>query len=175
MDENAHGHDTQASAEIRHGLVGLVRAGVARVEQSVAVLTTARGGAELRQSASVAVISGGDTDLTMAAAVAVPSLGDVTIDKGGAQWVVAAGDVTVDRGGAGVAVAPSVRDERGVLGVALGWHVDVGQGGRVLFGPRAAAVFGVAAGVAAGVILVAGGAYAAGKTLKRVPRLPWTS
>ncbi|NLE23003.1 MAG: hypothetical protein GX624_09540 [Actinobacteria bacterium] len=167
--------ETPGSAEVRRGLVGLVRAGDASLEQSAAAVTTARGGAELRQSASVAVVSGGDTDLTMAAAVAVPTLGDVKIDKGGAQWVVAAGDVSIDRGGAGVAVAPSVRVERGLVGMALGWHVDVGSGGRVLFGPKAAAAFGLAAGLAAGVILVAGGTYAAGKTLKRVPGLPWAS
>jgi hypothetical protein len=176
MDENVNAAQSAAEpAEVRHGLVGLMRAGDTKIEQSAAVLATARGGAELHQSATVAMVSGGDTKLEMAAAVMVPTLGDVSIDKGGAQWVVAAGDVTIDRGGAGAVVAPNVRVERGLLGVALGWHVDVADGGRVLFGPKAAAAFGLAAGVAGGVILAASGIWAASKAMKRIPRLPWAS
>ena len=60
-------------AEVRHGLIGLVRAGDAHVQQSASVLTTAKGGADLHQSASVALVSGGDTTMKLSAAVAVPA------------------------------------------------------------------------------------------------------
>lgn len=161
---------------VRHGLVGVVRAdGDVRVEQSAATITTARGGADLHQAASLAVVSGGDTTMRMAGAVAVPTLGDVRVEMGGAQWVVAAGDVTIEKGGCGAAVAPSVRVDHGVAGVALGWNVDVGEGGRVLFGPLAGLAFGLAFGIGAGLVLAASAGYAARKALTRLPRVPFGS
>ena len=132
MDENGNAPQAGAEgAEVRHGLIGMVRAGDAHVRQSASVLTTAKGGADLDQSASMALVSGGDTSMKMSAAVAVPTLGDLHIEKGGAQWAVAAGDVSFEKGGCAVAVAPSVRVDRGGVGVALGWHVDVGENSRV--------------------------------------------
>ena len=173
MDENVNAEQTDA-AEVRRGMAGVVRAGGdATVQQAMSLVTTARGNATVQQAASVVVVSGGDASLKMAAAVAMPTLGDVHIDKGAAQWVISAGDVTIEKGGCGAAVAPSVRVEHGVAGVALGWHVDVGEGGRVLFGPLAAAVFGIAAGVGVGIILAASAGYAANKAIKRIPQLPW--
>jgi hypothetical protein len=176
MDENVNTAkpDVEA-AEVRRGLVGIVRTGDARMQQSASVLTTARGAAELHQSASVALVSGGDTSMKMSAAVAVPTLGDLHLEKSGAQWAVAAGDISFDKGGCAVAVAPSVRVDRGGVGVALGWHVDVGEGGRILFGPLAAAVLGIAFGVGAGLVMAASAGYAANKALKRLPQLPWRS
>lgn len=158
-------------ANVRRGLIGMVRADDARLSQSASAVTTARVGADLHQSASLAVISGGDTTMKMAGAVAVPTLGDMHIEMGGAQWAVAAGDISFDKGGCGVAVAPSVRVDRGGVGVALGWRVDVGEGGRVLFGPLAAVALGLAFGAGAGVILAASAGYAATKALKRLPFL----
>jgi hypothetical protein len=172
MDENVNATRTDA-AEVRRGIAGVVRAdGDATVQQAMNLVTTARGGATVQQAASMVVVSGGDTSMKMAAAVAMPTLGDVHIEKGAAQWVVSAGDVTIEKGGCAAAVAPSVRVEHGVAGVALGWHVDIGEGGRVLFGPLAAAVFGVAAGVGAGLILAASAGYAASRAMKRLPQFP---
>jgi hypothetical protein len=176
MDENVKvTPDDTAGGEVRHGLIGMVRADEASLRQSASWITTARGGAELHQSASVAVVSGGDTSLKMTAAVAVPSLGDVKIEKGGAQWVLAAGDVSIDKGGCAAAVAPTVKVDHGAVGVALGWHVDVGEGGRVMFGPLAGAAFGLAFGLGAGLVMAVGAGYAAKKALARVPQLPWRS
>src|SRR5512137_108187 len=112
MDDNGNAPQAAAEgAEVRHGLIGVVRAGDAHVQQSASVLTTARGGADVQQSASMALISGGDTSM----------------EKSGAQWVVAAGDVSIEKGGCAAAVAPTVRVDHGGVGVALGWHVDVGE------------------------------------------------
>jgi hypothetical protein len=149
MEENSSAEQTgEEGGEVRHGLIGMVRANDVRLEQSASALTTARGGAELHQSASVAVVSGKDTALTMAAAVVVPTLGDVRIDKGGAQWVVAAGDVSIDKGGCVAAVAPSVRVDRGGVGVVLAWKAEIGEGTRVLLRPLAAAALGLGVGLA---------------------------
>jgi hypothetical protein len=178
MDENvkpAQGAE-EAGTRTQRGFAGVVRAdGDATVQQAVSLVTTARGDATVQQAASVVIVSGGDTSVKMAAAVAMPTLGDVHIDKGVAQWLISAGDVTIEKGGCAAAVAPSVKVERGFLGVALGRHVDVGEGGRVLFGPLAAAVFGIAAGVGVGVILAASAGYAATRAVKRIPQLPWRS
>jgi hypothetical protein len=175
MDENAN-TPQQDEAEVRRGFAGVVRAGGdATVQQAMNLVTTARGDATVQQAASMAIVSGGDTSMKMAGAVMVPSLGDVHIDKGGAQWVVSAGDVTIEKGGCGAAVAPSVRVDHGVAGVALGWNVDVGEGGRVLFGPLAALAFGVAFGVGAGLIMAVSAGYAAKKALKRLPHIPFVS
>ncbi|HET6476887.1 MAG TPA: hypothetical protein VFH93_12510, partial [Thermoleophilia bacterium] len=62
MDENGNAATSgNEGGEVRHGLIGMVRAGDAHLEQSASVVTTARGDAELHQSASVAVVSGKDT------------------------------------------------------------------------------------------------------------------
>jgi hypothetical protein len=172
MDDNANASQTDAG-EVRHGLIGLLRAGDSHVQQSAAVLATAKGGADLHQSASVALVSGGDTSMTMSAAVAVPTLGDLRIEKGAAQWAIAAGDVSFDRAGCAVAVAPTVKVDRGGVGVALGWHVDVGENSRVLFGPLAAVGLGLAFGVGVGLVMAASAGYAAKKALRSMPRLPW--
>lgn len=176
MDDN--GNAPQAAvedAEVRHGLIGMVRAGDAHVQQSASVLTTARGGADVQQSASMVLISGGDTSMKMSAAVAVPTLGDVRMEKSGAQWVVAAGDVSIEKGGCAAAVAPTVRVDHGGVGVALGWHVDVGENSRVLFGPLAAVGLGLAFGIGAGLVMAVSAGYAAKQALNRIPQLPWRS
>ena len=174
MDENLNAPETDA-AEVQRGLIGIVRAGDAHIQQSASVLTTAKGGADLHQSASVALVSGGDTSMKMSAAVAVPTMGDLHIEKGGAQWAIAAGDVSFDQGGCAVAVAPSVRVDRGGIGVAFGWHVDVGENSRVLLGPLAAVALGLAFGLGMGLVMAASAGYAANKALKNMPRLPWRS
>ena len=175
MDENVNGAQAQ-SAEMRRGIAGMVRAGGdATVQQAMTLVTTARGDTTVQQAAAMAIVSGGDTSIKMAGAVMVPSLGDVSIEKGGAQWVVSAGDVSFDKGGCGVAVAPSVRVDRGGIGVALGWHVEVGEGGRVMFGPLAAAAFGLAFGLGFGVVTVGTAGYAASRVLKRMPRIPFVT
>ena len=179
MDENGNTPQTGAEgakgAKIRHGLIGLVRAGDAHVQQSASVLTTAKGGADLNQSASVALVSGGDTTMNMSAAVAVPTLGDLHIEKGGAQWALAAGDLSFEKGGCAVAVAPSVSVNNGGIGMALGWHVDVGENSRVMFGPLASATLGLAFGIGMGLVMAVSAGYAAKQALKRMPRLPWRS
>jgi hypothetical protein len=161
--------------EVRHGLIGMVRAGDAHVQQSAAVLTTARGGADVQQSAAMALVSGGDMSMNMSAAVAVPTLGDLHMEKSGAQWVVAAGDVSIEKGGCAAAVAPTVRVDHGGVGVALGWHVDVGENSRVLFGPLAAVGLGLAFGIGAGLVMAVTAGYAAKRALGRIPRLSWRS
>lgn len=176
MDDNGSAPQAAAGgAEVRHGLIGMVRAGDAHVQQSASVLTTARGGADVQQSASMALISGGDTSMKMSAAVAVPTLGDLHMEKSGAQWVMAAGDVSIEKGGCAAAVAPTVRVDHGGVGVALGWHVDVGENSRVLFGPLAAVGLGLAFGVGVGLVMAASAGYAAKRALNRIPQLPWRS
>jgi hypothetical protein len=177
MDEHVNEpNEPQTEAgEVRHGLIGMVRAEEAHVRQSASVLTTARGGADVHQSASMALVSGGDTSMRMSAAVAVPTLGDVRMEKAGAQWVVAAGDVSIDKGGCAAAVAPTVRVDHGGVGVALGWHVDVGENSRVLFGPLAAVAFGLAFGIGAGLVMAVSAGYAAKRAFDRIPQLPWRS
>jgi hypothetical protein len=174
MDENGNAPKSEADgAEIRRGLIGLVRAGDAHVQQSASVLTTARGDADLSQSATMALVSGGDTSMKLSAAVAVPTLGDLRIEKGGAQWAVAAGDVSFDKGGCAVAVAPNVSVNNGGIGMALGWHVDVGENSRVLFGPLASAAFGLALGLGMGLAFVASAGYMGMQAWRRRPQLPW--
>ncbi len=163
----APGEDAEVT--IHNKLIGMVRAGDVSLEQSASLATTARGGAQLNQSASVALISGGDTSLHLSAAVAAPSLGNLHLDKSAVQWVVAAGDVTLDKSACVAAVAPAVRVERGAVGVALARRVEVGEGGRVLFGPLAAAALGIGLGIGIGVAVVAGAGWAGLQAWRRRP------
>ena len=176
MDENVNAPQTdEEGADVRHGLIGMLRTGDAHIQQSASVIVTAKGSADLQQSAAMALVSGGDTSMKMAAAVAVPTLGDVHMEKAGAQWVVAAGDVNIEKGGCAAAVAPTVRVDHGGVGVALGWHVDVGENSRVLFGPLAAVGLGLAFGLGAGLVMAVSAGYAAKRAFQRIPQLPWRS
>jgi len=135
--------DEVAAVEVRRGLIAMVRGGDVDLEQSASLATTARGGAQLNQSASVALISGGDTSLHLSAAVAAPSLGDLHLDKSACAAVV----------------APAVRVERSAVGVALARRVEVGEGGRVLLRPLAAAALGIGLGIGFGLALTAGAGW----------------
>ena len=44
--------------------------------------------------------------------------------------------------------------------MALGWHVDVGENSRVLFGPLAAVGLGLAFGIGAGLVMAVSAGYA---------------
>ena len=68
-----------------------------------------------------------------------------------------------------------MRVDHGGVGVALGWHVDVGESGRVLFGPLAAVALGLAFGVGMGLVMAVSAGYAAKQASKNMPRLPWRS
>ena len=51
MDENGNAPQAEAEgAEVRRGLIGMVRAGDAHVQQSASLLTTAKGGADLARA-----------------------------------------------------------------------------------------------------------------------------
>jgi len=159
--------DADAGGALRRRLIGMVRAGEVGLKQSATAVTTARGGARLDQSASVALISGGDTSLHLSAAVAAPSLGDLHLDKSAVQWVVSAGDVSFEKSACAAVVAPSVRVEHGVAGVALGRRVEVGEGGRVLFRPLAAAALGIGLGIGLGLVVTAGAGWAGVRAWRR--------
>jgi hypothetical protein len=154
---------------VQHGLIGMVRGEDVHIQQSGSVVTTARGAADVHQSASVAMVSGGDTSFTMSAAVVMPTLGDVRIDKGAAQWVIAAGDVSFDKGGCAAVVSPSVHVERGGVGLALARHVEIGDGGRVLLGPLAAAALGLGLALGMGLAVAASAGYVGVKAWQRRP------
>ena len=151
--------DEVSGVEVRRGLIAMVRGGDIDLEQSASLATTARGGAQLNQSASVALISGGDTSLHLSAAMAAPSLGDLHLDKSAVQWVVTAGDVSLDKSACAAVVAPAVRVERSAVGVALARRIEVGEGGRVLLRPLAAAALGIGLGIGFGLALTAGAGW----------------
>jgi hypothetical protein len=157
----ASGAET-AETTVRRGLIGVARGGDVDVAQSIAGVVAGRGGTSFRQGMAGAVVSGGDTQVTQAFTVALPTLGDADLRLAAAQWVLSAGDVSFEKGGCAAAVAPSVSVHSGVVGAALGWKVELGEGARVLLTPRTAAIAGAALGVAFGaafaISAVAGGA-----------------
>jgi len=80
------------------------------------------------------------------------------VRQGGAQWMFSAGDVTVDWGGAALVAAPTVKVERGVVGLVLARRAELGDGVRVLLQPRGAAALGAGVGLAVATVMAVAGA-----------------
>jgi hypothetical protein len=107
------------------------------------------------RNALVGMIAGEEVQLERSAARAVVSEDRVEMRQAAAQMILAAGDVSMTQAGAqAVASNGSIRIERGGAGIAVGRRIEVGEhalvvvgiapslnmtGGRVLFGPVAAA------------------------------------
>ena len=82
------------------------------------------------------------------------------------RTTLAAGDVSFDKGGCAAVVAPTVRVERGGIGIALARRIEVGEGGRVLLRPGAAAALGIGLGIGFGLAVAVSAAWAG----RRAPR-----
>ncbi len=151
---------------VERGLVGLVRADEATVKKAAAGLVLAGGATTVNQGGAALLATKGDLDVTAGGATIMLAGRDVHINAGGAQWVLARGDVSVTNGGGQLMAAAgdlSVRNggavlvagrqvhvERGYVGVLASTSTTLGDGARVLFTPKLAAIAGGAAGIGVG-------------------------
>lgn len=95
-------------------------------------------------------IGGRSVEIRQGGAGVLATAGGATITQGGAQTILTAGSVTVKQGGSGIAVARSISVDNGLVVFGITPRLEVGTGGRVVFGPLAAlAIVGAVAGVAA--------------------------
>jgi hypothetical protein len=152
--------DTQPGpreAVVEGGLAFAVRGDTATVRRSAVGVVATTGATEVRQSVAAAVLSGDGVSLTQGGATAVVAAGDAEIRQGGCQWLLSAGDVTVEWGGAAVMAAPSVKMERGTVGLVLARRAELGDGVRVLLQPRGAAALGAGIGLAVAAVMAVAG------------------
>lgn len=96
------------------------------------------------RAAARSIFAGGDIDLRQGGAGVVVAGENVTITQGGAQAVVSGGLVQMEQAGSGLAIGRRIRIGKGGVAVfALGGHIEVAEGGRVMMGrPLSAAVLG---------------------------------
>jgi hypothetical protein len=92
--------------------------------------------------------------LTASNAAILLARGEVKMDQSSAQALLACGDVSMNQGGAVVMVARNVKAEKS--GVIFLFAQKVEGGVRAMFGPRESVIFGVVAGLTAGLVLLMG-------------------
>ena len=81
---------------------------------------------------------------------------NVSVETGVAQWIIAKDRISVEQGGALAMAAGNVEMSNGFVGVLLARNITGTM--RVLLDPPSAAVFGIAAGLTAGLaLLILGG------------------
>ncbi|HEY6609153.1 MAG TPA: hypothetical protein VI277_08165 [Candidatus Limnocylindria bacterium] len=107
-------------------------------------LTNALVGGAIGQTVSVSrgVIrhgyAGQSLEVRQAVAGVVATAGQTSVQQAGARAVLSAGSVTMTQAGSGLAVGRSIRIERqGVVVFGIAPRIDVHEGGRVIFGPKA--------------------------------------
>ena len=95
-------------------------------------------------------------EVRQAGAGVIATAGGASIHQGGAQAVVTTGRVSMRQAGSGVALGRSVSVENGLVIFGIAPRIDVGAGGRVVFGPIAGlAVLGSVALLAGAAALLA--------------------
>ena len=133
--------------QYRCGPIGLVRAGDAHVRQRASV-PRRRGAADLSQSALAWHWSRAGTRAGAVAGGGSCRRSATLTSRRAAPVGPSPPATSAREGRRAVAVVPSVNVKNGRHGMVLGWHVDVGENSRVLFGPLASVVFGFALGPA---------------------------
>jgi len=119
-----HWHESASAATLETSLASAIRRALAEGEPQDAQREVCHGHATEAEGATGLLVSGGDTHLA----------------NGGAAAVLSAGSVTMEQSGSGVAIARRIRVAHGGLAVfAVTPHLEVQEGGRVLFG-RAASI-----------------------------------
>ena len=157
--------EERQGAVVERSLAFAVRGETATIEQSAVAVVATTGATEVRQSVAASVLSGGGVSLSQGAATAVVTAGDVELRQAGAQWVFSAGDVSVEWGGAAVMAAPTVKVERGMVGLVLARRAEFGDGVRVLLQPRGAAALGAGIGLAVATVMAVAGVGALSRVL----------
>jgi hypothetical protein len=93
-----------------------------------------------------AAIGARSVEVRQAGAGLIATAGGASVQQGGAQAIVSTGSVTMRQGGSGIAIGRSVSVDNGLVIFGIAPRIDVGTGGRVVFGPLASlAVIGSAA------------------------------
>lgn len=134
------------SVQLRQGVVGVIRAEHVEISAGGAALVFADDDVHLERGGARSIFAGEKLSITQGGAGLILSGGDTTINQGGAGTLLSLGDVRIDQGGAAAVIAPTVRVEGGgFVGLALGQRVELGEGVRVLAGPREAGVIAGAA------------------------------
>jgi hypothetical protein len=113
----------EPDAEQRDSLVGMIAGEEVRLERSAARAVVSEDRVEMRQAAAQMILAAGDVSMTQA----------------GAQAVASNGSIRIERGGAGIAVGRRIEvGEHALVVVGIAPSLNM-TGGRVLFGPVAAA------------------------------------
>ena len=165
--QSSAGDITAESIEIIQGGARNVQGSTVTIRQGGAQSATAdslhirQGGVVKAKTEHLEMVQGGiilvqtDTaNLTASQAGMILSQGNVTMDQAGTRVLLTGGDVTMDQSGTVLMIAGDVKAEN--CGVVFLLARKVGGTVNALFGPRESLLFGAAAGIVAGLILLLG-------------------
>ncbi len=134
------------TVRLRQSIVGVVRGEHVEISAGGAGLVFADDDIHLERGGARSMVAGERLSISQGGAGMILVGGDASISQGGAGTLLSLGDVRIERGGAGAVVAPTIRVEGGgFVGVALGQRIELGEGARVLAGPREAGMIAGAA------------------------------
>lgn len=159
--------DEARQVVVERALAFAVRGDTATIGRSAVGVVATTGAAEVHQGVAGTVLSGGGASISQGYATALVTAGDAQVRQAGAQWLLTAGDVKMEWGGAAVVAAPTVKVERGVIGLVLSRHAELGDGVRVLLQPRGAAALGAGVGLAVAAVMAVAGVGALTRVLSR--------
>lgn len=134
------------------GVAGHISAGNAKLINGAVGSVTAQGNATLRNGGIGLAVTGGDLALTNGGGAAFVAGRDLSIQNGGGNLFVAGGNLTVENGGGAVFVSRTAQVRHGLVIFLLAPRVSLHEGSRVLITPPVAAIFGVSAGLALGLL-----------------------
>src|SRR6186997_1736804 len=142
--------------EINQSLVGVVRGTSVTIDQAAVAGVLSQGDVSISKAGAQTIVGGGNLRLEQGGGGRILAGGDVSIQQGGAGTLVSLGSVSIQQGGAVLALARNVdAGEGSFVGLALAPSVTVQPEGRVLAGPREAAIVGAVAGIVIGVVVAA--------------------
>jgi hypothetical protein len=142
-----------ADPTVETSAIALLRTQDARVRRSLVGAVLARGDVSLAQGGSRTLIAAGNLSVQQGGGGMFLAGGDVEIHQGGSGTLVSLGGVRIRQGGAMVAITGNLDvGEASTVGLALTPRLTVAPGGRVIVGPRQAAIAGLVAGTVAGLL-----------------------
>ena len=139
--------------EVHQSLVGIVRGASVTIDQAAVGGVLAQGDVSISKAGARTLVGGGNLRVEQGGGGMLLAGGDVAIQQSGAGTLLSLGGVSIQQGGAVMALTRSVELQDGsLLGLALAPSVTVQPGGRILAGPREAAIVGAVAGIVIGLI-----------------------
>lgn len=148
------GEDDRSAAPHRFlSVLGMVRGGAVNVRNAI-VGGIAAQKVGLERAVVRTAFASGELSIHQGAAQLVVAGGKASIVQGAAQAIVSNGSVRLEKAGCGITLARTIDvSDRSTVVFGITPHLEVKDGGRVVFGPRAAVLAAAVLSALVGVIV----------------------